>query len=236
MSKKAPKKQADINQQIKDVLEDIKLDLTIELKRIKPQTNLEQRQKELWNQFYQEEKLVKNNPIKQSIDKKQADADMGMWFKEIHYTPEEQRYLDTNPHEQKMSSLIEEIERIEDKEYELLKQRLKTKQAHPEEIRQYENVEMTIWDSGKQLLGDKGNDLPAFSVDSEFYEVFSNSDGFWNQLNRKIDCKLRGKLNQLGYDYEDYSYSDKTIYDIGEKVPKSEFLKKHSYCKESDFK
>ncbi|MFA5731587.1 MAG: hypothetical protein WC934_06245 [Acidithiobacillus sp.] len=218
-----------IKEKIKAILEEIKIDIAVDTD-VSLDSTIEQR--ELWKQFNEEEKKVKDNPIKKSIDKKLSDADMGMWFKEVKYTPKEKAYLKNNPHEKKMNNIMNLISKISDNEAELKKQRLKTKQTTDNEMKKFNQSDMKIWDSSRELLGEENseaNDLPAFSVDSVFYEVFNDSN--YDSYFKKIDCKLRSKLNKLGFDYSDYTHVDKTIIPIDKKVSKSEFLKQNSHCK-----
>jgi hypothetical protein len=220
------------SEKIKSILQDIKIDLAVELDRVKPQTNYKEKTDQLWKEFHNEEKQALTHPIYNNIEHKRQKADHGMYFSKIIYTPDEENFLKSNPHVKKMDKLIDQVNKIEDDEKKQLKQRLKTNTAPIEEKKQLENVEFTIWNSGKELLGtEEGTDLPAFSVDSDFYHVFNDDDGMYSLIYKETNCKLRQKLNQLGYDYESYSHVDKIIHPIDTKVTKDKFLDQHTYCK-----
>ncbi len=218
-------------EKIKQVLSDMKIELAVELDRVKSSSNIKTKGDEIWDQYKQEESKIKNHPIKKAIDRKFSEADMGMYIKDIKYTPEEQDFIDHNPSYRKMAELIDSLNMLEKQDREQLKERLKSGNASESEMKDLNNVEFKIWDSGKEMLGDKGNDLPAFSVDSDFYDVFNYSgDIEATHLPEKTECKLRQQLRELGVDYENYDYSRKEIVEV-DPLTKTQFLEKNDHCK-----
>lgn len=182
-------------------------------------------QDEVWDRF-------KDKPIFKSIQDKWDEADMGMYFKEIHYTDEEENFMEKDPDYMEWVRLSTEEQEALDEEMRSFAERIKKGTLTPDEQDVVENAEITVWDSGKDWHGEGGLVWPMITMDGTFYEVMKYDIG--SSTHTHWHCRFDYRLDKLGCYMEPFWAG---VYDVvceDEKAPakgfKEKYLKENSYC------
>jgi len=173
-------------------------------------------------------KRLNKKPIYDQIKKKWAAADRGMFFEEVHYTREEEKFINSDADYLEQQALYKsEWEELKEEEKAFLN-RMKKGKLPPDEQDIYDNAEISV----RMTKRTKENEWKVAEIlfDSVFYEAMNYEDSTpW-------DCRFDYRLSRLGCYREPHDYSRQDVYCDREKEVargyKEKFLGLHPYCEE----
>jgi len=210
-----------------DMISNISGDYTVNAKKISEKYEI--RTDELFKQ------LESYFPIWNNIMKKRRDADRGMYFAKIDYTPKEIEFMKNNSQLLKINSLNNVMYKKLEEEKLSFKRRILKNKMTPDEQEIHDNASITIWNTSNDYLKGSdiehyGNKYPMITLDSNYYDALNDEDGFYSG---KWEIRFDYMLKKIGCYAEPYHKSDRMIYCDDFKPSAIDF--KEDYLKENDY-